>query len=54
MRGRGEGCRALRDERQECKVGIDVRSPYITSALNNELQCNVGNMWEKLPCIYMH
>ena len=27
---------------------IDVRSPYITPELNNELQCNVGNMWEKI------
>ena len=33
---------------------IDVRGPYVTPELNNELQCNVGNMWEKLPCIYMH
>ena len=26
---------------------IDVRSPYVTPELNNELQCNVGSMWEK-------
>ena len=26
---------------------IDVRVPYVTPELNNELQCNVGNMWEK-------
>ena len=35
-------------------VPIDVRSPHVTPELNNELQFNVGNMWEKLPCIYMH
>ena len=26
---------------------IDVRGIYVTPELNNELQCNVGNMWEK-------
>ena len=25
-------------------TAIDVRSPYVTPELNNELQCNVGNM----------
>ena len=35
-------------------IVIDVRGPYVTPELNNELQCNVGNMWENLPCIYMH
>ena len=34
---------------------MDVRGPYVTPELNNELQFNVGNIWEKnLPCIYMH
>ena len=33
---------------------IDVRGPYVTPGLNNKLQCNVGNMWRKLPYIYMH
>ena len=28
-------------------IQIDVRGPYVTPELNNELQCNVGNMWEK-------
>ena len=40
---------------KSCRLfSMDVRSPYVTPKLNNELQCNVGNMWEKLPCIYMH
>ena len=33
---------------------IDVRGPYVTPELSNELQCNVGNMWENLPYIHMH
>ena len=37
---------------------IDVRGAYVTPELNNELQCNVGNMWEKFTLyicsIYMH
>ena len=32
---------------------IDVRGPYVTPELNNELQCNVGNMWEK-STLYLH
>ena len=32
---------------------IDVSGPYVTPELNNELQCNVGNMWEKFAlCLY--
>ena len=26
---------------------VDVRGLYVTPELNNELQCNVGSMWEK-------
>ena len=33
--------------------GIDVRGPYVTPELNNELQCNVGNMWEKFT-LYLY
>ena len=36
---------------------IDVRSPYVTPEFNNELQCNVGNMWENylvFICIENH
>ena len=32
---------------------IDVRGAYVTPELNNELQCNVGNMWEKFT-LYLY
>jgi hypothetical protein len=32
---------------------IDLWSAYVTPASNNELQCNVGNMWEK-NYLYLH
>ena len=32
---------------------INVRSPYVTPELNNELQRNVGNMWEKIT-VYLY
>ena len=32
---------------------IDVRGPHVTPELNNELQCNVGNMWEKFT-LYLY
>ena len=32
---------------------IDVRSPYVTPELNNELQCNVGNIWGKIT-LYLY
>ena len=35
------------------RVLIDVRGPYVTPELNNELQCNVGNMWEKFT-LYLY
>ena len=32
---------------------IDIRGPQVTPELNNELQCSVGNMWEKFTlCLY--
>jgi hypothetical protein len=27
---------------------IDVRIAYVMPLLNNELQCNLGNMWDKI------
>ena len=33
-------------------VEIDVRSPDVTPELNNELQCNVGSMWEKFTVYF--
>ena len=33
--------------KQNSKLLIDVRSPYVTPELSNDLQCNVANMWEK-------
>ena len=35
------------------KCLIDIRGPYVTPELNNELQCNVGNMWEKFT-LYLY
>ena len=32
---------------------IDLNGPYVTPELNNELQCNVGNMWEKFT-LYLY
>ena len=32
---------------------IDVRGAYVTPELNNELQCNVGNMWEKIYLVFI-
>ena len=33
---------------------IDTKGPYVTPEFNSELQCNVGNMWEKFTCIYVN
>ena len=30
-----------------------LRSPYVRPELNNELQCNVRNMWEKFT-LYLY
>ena len=32
---------------------INVRGPHVTPELNDELQCNVGNMWEKFT-LYLY
>ena len=37
----------------EFPIQIDFNSPYVTPELNNELQCNVGNMWEKFT-LYLY
>ena len=37
----------------ELRMSIDVRVPYVTPELNNELHCNVGNMWEKFT-LYLY
>ena len=28
-------------------MAVDARGPYVTPEFNNELQCNVANMWDK-------
>ena len=35
------------------QIIIDVRGAYVTPEFNKELQCNVGNMWEKFT-LYLH
>ena len=33
---------------------IDVRGPYLTPELNNELQFNWETCGKNLPCVYLH